>query len=62
MSNTTATLSALNIFTLVIVAAVLLAALLLFLRKKGNRHPMENQREENIAQRLDAGKTPTDPM
>lgn len=53
MSNTTMLLSSLNIFTLVVVAAVLLAALLFFLRKKGNRHPMEGQREENIAERID---------
>ena len=54
-------LSGLNLFTLVIVAAVLLAYLLFYLRKKRNRHPMEHQREENIAERIDEGRTPTDP-
>lgn len=56
MSNTNWFLSSLNIFTLVVVAAFLLASLLFFLRKKQNRHPMKGQPEENIAKRIDEAR------
>lgn len=52
--STTALLSTLNIFVLVVVASVLLAFLLLFLRKRGNRHPIQHSTDET--------QTPTDPM
>ena len=38
----------LMLFTLVIVLVAALFALLHFLRKRSNRHPMEHQRERNI--------------
>ena len=60
MSNTNRLLSSLNIFTLVAVAAALLAYLLFFLRKKRNRHPMEGQPEENIAERIDESRNTRD--
>ncbi len=46
----------LNLTTLIVFALILLGVLLLFLRKRSNRHPMEGQHEENIAKRIDESR------
>ena len=53
-------LSSLNLFTLVAVLAVVGIALLLFLRKRSNRHPLEGRQERNIARDLDAERDAPD--
>lgn len=54
--NLSEMLASLNIGTLVIVALVLAVALLLFLRRRSNRHPLEGRQERNVAADLDAGR------
>lgn len=49
-------LPSLNLVTLVVVLLAAAVALLLFLRKRSNRHSMDGHRERNIAADIDAGK------
>lgn len=49
-------LASLNLSTLVIVVLVAGAALLFFMRKRSNRHPMEGRQERNVAADIDAGR------
>lgn len=49
-------LSSLNLMTLVIVALALAVALIVFLRRPSNRHPLEDRQDRNVGQDLDAGR------
>ena len=53
-------LASLNLFTLVSVVVIVGVALLFFLRKRSNRHPLEGRQERNVAEDLDAGREAPD--
>ncbi|WP_155006431.1 LPXTG cell wall anchor domain-containing protein [Sphingomonas hengshuiensis] len=53
-------LSSLNLMTLVVGLIVVAIGFAFFLRKRRNRHPLDGQRERNVAQDLDAGKSAPD--
>ena len=56
----TSFLGALNLTTLVIVAVVVAIGFAFFLRRRSNRHPLENREERNIARDLDQGRPAED--
>lgn len=53
-------LASLNLGTLLIVFAVVAVALIVFLRKRSNRHPLEGRQERNVGADLDAGRAAPD--
>jgi LPXTG-motif cell wall-anchored protein len=53
-------LSSLNLFTLIGVVVIVAIALMVFLRKRSNRHPLEGRRERNVGRDLDAGREAPD--
>ncbi len=53
-------LSSLNLGTLVIGLVIIVLALVFFLRRRSNRHPLEGREERNIAADLDAGRKAPD--
>ena len=53
-------LPSLSLMTLVIVALAVGVSLLIFLRRRSNRHPMEGRQERNVGADLDAGREPPD--
>ena len=46
----------LGLSTLLIVLAVAAVIFLLFMRRRSNRHPMEGERERNVARDIDQGR------
>lgn len=56
----TGLLSSLSMMTLLVVVLIAAIGLALFLRKRGNRHPLRGQRERNVARDLDAEKSAPD--
>ena len=58
--QSTGFLSSLNLGTLVIGLVIVILALVFFLRKRSNRHPLEGRQERNVAADLDAGREPPD--
>lgn len=46
--NSSALLPALNLFTLVAIAVVLIGAFIWYMRKPSNRHPMDSERGRQI--------------
>ena len=55
--STDTTVGSLMMFTLIAVLAILLIAVVHFLRKRKNRHPMEGVQERNIDE-IRAGEPP----
>lgn len=53
--NTSEVLPSLIFMTLGITLLAAIAALLIFRRKKSNRHPLEGREERNVGADLDAG-------
>ncbi len=53
-------LASLNLGTLVIGFLVVAAALVYFLRRRSNRHPLEGRQERNVGQDINAGQEPPD--
>jgi hypothetical protein len=53
-------LASLNLFTLIAVVVIVAIALLFFLRKRSNRHPLDGRQERNVGKDLDAGREAPD--
>ncbi|RVT42112.1 hypothetical protein [Sphingobium algorifonticola] len=53
-------LSSLSLVTLLIVLGVAAITLVVFLRKRSNRHPLEGKQERNVAADIEAGKSAPD--
>lgn len=53
-------LSSLSLVTLLIVLGVAAISLVVFLRKRSNRHPLEGKQERNVAADIEAGKSAPD--
>ena len=53
-------LASLNQYTLWIGVIIIAVALVYFLRKRSNRHPMEGRQERNVGADLDAGRKAPD--
>lgn len=53
-------LSSLNLMTLVVVFLVVAAAFIFFLRKRSNRHPLDDRQERNVGADLDANRAAPD--
>ncbi len=51
-------LSSLNLGTLVIGVVIVAIGFLIFLRRRSNRHPMEDRQERNVAKDLDERREP----
>ena len=53
-------LTSLNLVTLILAVVIVGAGFAFFLRKRGNRHPLEGREERNVGADLDAGRAAPD--
>ncbi len=53
-------LASLNLGTLMVVLVIAAVALIIFLRRRSNRHPLDGREERNVGADLDAGRKAPD--
>ena len=56
----TSFLGSLNLTTLILAVVIVAIGFAIFLRRRSNRHPMEDREERNVARDLDNGRSAED--